>query len=64
MSVQVDRLDTFESSKPWDFFGKDAMKLGIEAVSLDCDRHETAYRLFERASMLPYSGNIGRASQY
>jgi hypothetical protein len=26
MSVQVDRLDTFELAEPWDLFGKDAMK--------------------------------------
>jgi hypothetical protein len=49
MSVQVDRLDTFKSSKPRYLFGKDAMKLGIDAVSLDCDRKETAYRLLDRA---------------
>jgi hypothetical protein len=45
MSVEVDCLDTFDPPKPWDLFGKHAMKLGIDAVSVDCDRNETAYRL-------------------
>src|SRR5258708_4140454 len=29
-------LDIFEPPNTWDLFGKDAMKLGIDAVSVDC----------------------------
>jgi hypothetical protein len=47
MSVQVDRLDTLESPKPWHLFGKHAMKLRIDTVSVDGDRNENAYRLLD-----------------
>src|SRR5262245_41426002 len=49
INVLVDRLDTFESPDTWDLFGKDAMKPGIDAVSVDCDRHEFACRYLDRA---------------
>src|SRR5579862_4098813 len=35
INVLVDRLDILESPNTWDLFGKDAMKLGIDTVSVD-----------------------------
>jgi hypothetical protein len=34
VGVSVDSLDIFEPSNTWDLFGEDAMKLGIDAVSV------------------------------
>src|SRR5262245_2790878 len=49
INVSVDRLDTFEPPNTRDLFGKDAMKPGIDAVSVDCDRNEFACRYLDRA---------------
>jgi hypothetical protein len=49
INVLVDRLDIFESANTRDLFGKDAMKLGIDAMSVDCDRNEFAHRHLDRA---------------
>ena len=37
-------LDIFEPSNSWNLFRKDAMKLGIDAVSVDCNRNKFARR--------------------
>ena len=37
INVSVDRLDIFEAPNPRDLFSKDAVKLGIDAVSVDRD---------------------------
>jgi hypothetical protein len=52
-NVLVDRLDILESPNSWNLFGKDAMKLGIDAVSLDCDRNEFARRYLDSGGRLP-----------
>jgi len=49
MNVLVDRFDILKSPDPRDLFGKDAMKLGIDAVTFDCDRNEFASRHLDRA---------------
>ena len=40
-------LDIFEPSNSWNLFRKDAMKLGIDAVSVDCNRNKFARRNFD-----------------
>jgi hypothetical protein len=36
-SVSIDSLDVFEPPDTWNLFGKDSVKLGIDAVSVDPD---------------------------
>jgi hypothetical protein len=48
VNVSFGSLDIFEPSNTWDLFGKDAMKLGIDAVSVDCGRNEFARRDLDR----------------
>lgn len=44
ISLSADSVDIFEPPNTWDLFRKDAMKLGIDAVSVDCNRNEFARR--------------------
>lgn len=47
--VSFSLLNVLKSSNPWDLFGKDAMKLGFDTVSIDCGRHEFPSGHFDRA---------------
>jgi len=42
-------LDIFKPPDTWNLFRKDAMKFGINAVSVDCNRNEFARRDLDRA---------------
>ena len=44
ISLALVSLDIFQPPNPRDLFRKDAMKLGIDAVSVDCNRNEFARR--------------------
>ena len=37
ITLPLDSLEIFEPPNTWDLFRKDAMQLGIDAVSVDCN---------------------------
>src|SRR5262249_23036172 len=47
ITVSDIRFDVFKPPNPRDLFRKDAVKLGIDAVSVDCNRNKFACRDFD-----------------
>jgi hypothetical protein len=64
MNVLVDRLDIIQPPNTRDLFCKDAMKPGIDAVNVDCDRNEFACLHLDRArSYLDQGGRKARPTK-